>query len=77
MMNVGGRDGGAITAAQFLARFVKSEAGSYTHLRAHENVLEPVCRLLLENKKNIRTHTYTVHSYITSDNDTKQWYARE
>ena len=25
MMNVGGRDGGAITAAQFLARFVKSE----------------------------------------------------
>ena len=25
MMNVGGRDGGAITAAQFLARFVKPE----------------------------------------------------
>lgn len=25
LMNVGGRDGGAITAAQFLARFVKPE----------------------------------------------------
>ena len=27
------------------------EAVSYTHLRAHETVLEIVCRLLLENKK--------------------------
>ena len=25
---------------------------SYTHLRAHETVLDPVCRLLLETKKN-------------------------
>ena len=25
---------------------------SYTHLRAHETVLDLVCRLLLENKKN-------------------------
>ena len=25
-------------------------AGSYTHLRAHETVLDLVCRLLLENK---------------------------
>ena len=24
---------------------------SYTHLRAHETVLDPVCRLLLEKKK--------------------------
>ena len=29
---------------------------SYTHLRAHETVLELVCRLLLEKKNNI--HTY-------------------
>ena len=28
-----------------------STAVSYTHLRAHETVLEPVCRLLLEKKK--------------------------
>ena len=27
-------------------------AVSYTHLRAHENVLDLVCRLLLEKKKN-------------------------
>ena len=31
-------------------------AVSYTHLRAHETVLDLVCRLLLEKTKN--THTY-------------------
>ena len=30
---------------------VTSEAVSYTHLRAHETVLDLVCRLLLDNKK--------------------------
>ena len=41
------------------AKFGKSEgnaiwlsAVSYTHLRAHETVLDLVCRLLLEKKKN-------------------------
>ena len=29
------------------------EAVSYTHLRAHETVLDLVCRLLLEKKKNM------------------------
>ena len=29
------------------------EAVSYTHLRAHETVLDLVCRLLLENKQDI------------------------
>src|SRR5665811_735586 len=29
---------------------------SYTHLRAHETVLDLVCRLLLEKKKKIHTH---------------------
>ena len=29
-----------------------AEAVSYTHLRAHETVLDLVCRLLLEKKKN-------------------------
>ena len=28
------------------------ESVSYTHLRAHETVLDLVCRLLLENKNN-------------------------
>ena len=32
----------------------KARAVSYTHLRAHETVLDLVCRLLLE-KKNIYT----------------------
>ena len=33
---------------------------SYTHLRAHETVLDPVCRLLLEKKK-LTNHTPTSH----------------
>ena len=37
---------------------------SYTHLRAHETVLDIVCRLLLEKKK---THsTNTIHTMNTS-----------
>eukprot|EP00657_Telonema_sp_P-1_P009008 TRINITY_DN3197_c0_g1_i3.p1 TRINITY_DN3197_c0_g1~~TRINITY_DN3197_c0_g1_i3.p1 ORF type:complete len:124 (-),score=64.37 TRINITY_DN3197_c0_g1_i3:9-380(-) len=35
---------------------VKTKAVSYTHLRAHETVLDLVCRLLLEKKK---THNKT------------------
>ena len=31
---------------------------SYTHLRAHETVLDLVCRLLLEKKKTSRLNTY-------------------
>ena len=33
----------------------KSGPVSYTHLRAHETVLDLVCRLLLEKKKNKNT----------------------
>ena len=33
---------------------------SYTHLRAHETVLDLVCRLLIE-KKNTHTNTHTQH----------------
>ena len=32
-----------------------TDAVSYTHLRAHETVLDLVCRLLLEKKKNKKT----------------------
>ena len=35
---------------QFMDNF-RIEAVSYTHLRAHETVLDLVCRLLLEKKK--------------------------
>ena len=38
------------------------ETVSYTHLRAHETVLDLVCRLLLEKKKRMSTHYDT--SYI-------------
>ena len=35
---------------------------SYTHLRAHETVLDLVCRLLLETKKN--THYDSIYCVI-------------
>ena len=43
------------------------EAVSYTHLRAHETVLDLVCRLLLEKKKqtNNRSDT-TADTYTTN-----------
>ena len=37
-----------------------AKAVSYTHLRAHETVLDLVCRLLLEKKK-IFIHNYITH----------------
>ena len=41
---------------------------SYTHLRAHETVLDLVCRLLLEKKKNTQhtddSYIYQAHIYI-------------
>ena len=44
---------GAKIADNFLSEELKSiTAVSYTHLRAHETVLDLVCRLLLEKKKN-------------------------
>ena len=42
--------------------FVQSsvpQAVSYTHLRAHETVLDLVCRLLLEKKNKTRPNTIT------------------
>ena len=47
---------------------VRLEAVSYTHLRAHETVLDLVCRLLLEKKKKHNTQTVS----ITSITDTTQ-----
>ena len=51
---VGGRYHQNGISAQLLCAF---GAVSYTHLRAHETVLELVCRLLLEKKKQqLRLH---------------------
>ena len=41
-------------------------AVSYTHLRAHETVLDLVCRLLLEKKKTTENTYPTAASYNTS-----------
>ena len=45
------------------------EPVSYTHLRAHETVLDLVCRLLLEKKKKIALYIVNIinllHTYIT------------
>ena len=43
-------------AAVFAGKEAAVPPVSYTHLRAHETVLDLVCRLLLEKKK----HTYTL-----------------
>ena len=40
-------------------------AVSYTHLRAHETVLDLVCRLLLDKKKHIDLHG-NMRSHITN-----------
>ena len=42
-----------ITASVVISLRATRGAVSYTHLRAHETVLDIVCRLLLEKKKNM------------------------
>ena len=43
--------------ARQLRKSITREPVSYTHLRAHETVLDLVCRLLLEKKKNTPSNT--------------------
>ena len=45
------------TPSQEAMQAIKEEAVSYTHLRAHETVLDLVCRLLLEKKKKTKQKT--------------------
>ena len=47
---------------------------SYKHLRAHETVLDLVCRLLLENKKLPRYHRHTSRIHPTVTLTTKSYY---
>ena len=52
----------------------KSAAVSYTHLRAHETVLDLVCRLLLEKQKSPSDHMqllYTLTNHYTPVFDTE------
>ena len=48
------------------------EAVSYTHLRAHETVLDLVCRLLLEKKKQKKTYTTVPHTSGSRTSTTEQ-----
>ena len=66
----GGREAGARRLAALephLRRQQQPEHGaapvSYTHLRAHETVLDLVCRLLLE-KKNTNTIIAFIHHHL-------------
>ena len=47
---------GQVMEGRFACIGNKAEPVSYTHLRAHETVLDLVCRLLLEKKKNKSKH---------------------
>ena len=49
----------ALFQDQFLHRF---QPVSYTHLRAHETVLDLVCRLLLEKKNKTTTNIQTLNN---------------
>ena len=52
--SLGGVEGGAETVIDAMRELVGPQGTvtvSYTHLRAHETVLDLVCRLLLEKKK--------------------------
>ena len=43
------------------AQIITDDPVSYTHLRAHETVLDLVCRLLLEKKKMTQSSVYALH----------------
>ena len=65
------RKGGSVARQYLQVNFAplfdadRDEAVSYTHLRAHETVLDLVCRLLLEKKKNTNTTSHHI-AHITN-----------
>ena len=65
-----GAAGGSIGAGRMAGRADGRVPVSYTHLRAHETVLDLVCRLLLEKKKN----SYTIYTMYSSTNHSESKY---
>mgnify|MGYP003381679954 CR=1 FL=1 len=55
-----------------LTTLVGASAVSYTHLRAHETVLDLVCRLLLE-KTDITPYTMTVIRAVATSESHKHF----
>ena len=58
-------DGVSEVIAREALRLGAMKPVSYTHLRAHETVLDLVCRLLLE-KKNNNKHTTIIMTLVTT-----------
>ena len=60
-------------SSEITARIAKSPV-SYTHLRAHETVLDLVCRLLLEKKKKkTQVETYRMITYYNTTIHKNTW----
>ena len=57
----------AVLAFQRDLEMMSLDPVSYTHLRAHETVLDLVCRLLLEKKKQKEINNMTRNSQKTID----------
>ena len=55
---------GAVVRVDLPEKASETVPVSYTHLRAHETVLELVCRLLLDNNKDNQTSTNTSTNYL-------------
>ena len=53
-----------LSEAEILFQGLDLATVSYTHLRAHETVLDLVCRLLLEKKKNTTTQHQNTQPHI-------------
>ena len=66
-----GRDGSG-AGNEPRQRSVAHRPVSYTHLRAHETVLDLVCRLLLEKKKKITNITKLIPYHPTHDTMTNE-----
>ena len=60
-------DGVFLLIAHFADQVANTEPVSYTHLRAHETVLDLVCRLLLENTQNTKAQAITQPKHYRED----------
>ena len=60
----------AVRIGRVLPQGEALEPVSYTHLRAHETVLDLVCRLLLAKKTNTNSKRYVIHWPQTKQQNT-------